>query len=87
MPDIVPSAADNAQPTPYNCPGLALPSQASESFPGYVACYRAGHHCPPKVAIRKIDERGRHTTWRCPCCGDFGGSTFMPHEWFDGGAA
>lgn len=54
----------------YECLGLAIAEPE-----GWVACYRAGHSCPPKEQIRE-EQDGRVTfRHRCPCCGS-GGMTF-----------
>lgn len=60
----------------YTCPGRDLSEPE-----GWVACYRAGHPCPPKVAVREVTETHVITTHRCPCCGDFGGSYGIPLDW------
>lgn len=65
----------------YDCPGIAMDQPEGAPEPGYVACYRAGHTCPPKESIRTEDDYGVTIRYRCPCCGD-GGMTFMvPKEW------
>jgi hypothetical protein len=66
----------------YTCPGRDMPQPPAAPAEGYVACYRAGHSCPPKVAIRtELEDGGIKTVYRCPCCGDFGGASFMPASW------
>jgi hypothetical protein len=65
----------------FTCPGRLMPQPADAPGEGYVACYRAGHHCPPKVGYRTETEEFVTCTYRCPCCGDFGGSWGMPKGW------
>jgi hypothetical protein len=60
----------------YTCPGRAMAEPE-----GYVACYRAGHACPPKVALVEVNDFSRVTRYKCPCCGDGGVSFSIPHEW------
>lgn len=68
------------QPT-FTCPGRDLPQPKGAPPEGYVACYRAGHDCPPAVALVEETETHRHTEYRCPCCGDFKGAQGIPKEW------
>ena len=65
----------------YACPGLAMTQPAGAPDEGYVACYRAGHECPPAAAVTVEDDTHRTTTVRCPCCGDFQGSMSVPIDW------
>lgn len=65
----------------YTCPGIAMEQPADAPFEGYVACYRAGHVCPPAVAIRTESHGAVTTTRRCPCCGDFQGAMTTPKDW------
>ena len=67
--------------TDYTCPGLVMPQPADAPGEGYVACYRAGHECPPAVATTVEDDTSRTITVRCPCCGDFQGSMSVPLDW------
>lgn len=70
----------NSMRPSYQCPGIALPQPPGAPPEGYVDCYKAGHHCPSKVAVLTETERGTITSYRCPCCGDRGVSFFAPHE-------
>lgn len=67
--------------TTYSCPGINMPDPPDAPFPGYVACYRAGHKCPPKVKLRTESETHVMIKYRCPCCGDGGPSFGIPKEW------
>jgi hypothetical protein len=58
------------------CAGLAM-SEPEEM----VACYRAGHPCPPKVALVTVTDTHRVTRYKCPCCGAGGTSFGIPLEW------
>lgn len=60
-----------------------MPQPKGAPFEGYVACYRAGHKCPPKVATVTEDDTHVTTSWRCPCCGDHGSTSCVPKEWGD----
>lgn len=64
----------------YTCPGIAMPKTLDEPYEGYVACYRAGHVCPPAVTIRTESHGQVTTTLRCPCCGEFYGAMTAPVE-------
>lgn len=68
---------------PFTCRGRTMGQPQDAPDEGYVACYRAGHSCPPKVAVVEEDAQGRLTTYRCPCCGcgDHGISYYEPREW------
>jgi len=65
----------------YDCPGIAMDQPAGAPHEGYVACYKAGHECPPKERIRKESDGFVTVSYRCPCCGDGGTSFGMPVEW------
>lgn len=59
----------------YICPGRDMPDDE------YVACYRAGHACPPYEAVRWDDDTHRHVSYRCPCCGQHGTTVVIPKDW------
>lgn len=65
----------------FACPGITMEQPQDAPAEGYVACYRAGHFCPPMVATVEEDAQGRLTAYRCPCCGDHGVSYYEPREW------
>jgi hypothetical protein len=67
--------------TEYSCPGISMPQPPDAPYEGYVACYRAGHVCPPHVPHTTDRDGYRDTTYRCPCCGDSGFSYGRPIEW------
>lgn len=62
----------------YECPGRAMDQPPGALPEGYVACYRAGHPCPPKERIRTERPGFLTISYRCPCCGDGGMSFGMP---------
>ena len=65
----------------YDCAGILMDQPPGAPEPGYVACYRAGHPCPPKERIRKERDGFVTISYRCPCCGDGGMSFGIPAEW------
>jgi hypothetical protein len=65
----------------YVCPGIDMDQPVDAPDEGYVACYRAGHMCPPKVALISENATHRTTVYRCPCCGDHGVMSCVPLEW------
>lgn len=65
----------------FTCPGRTMPQPKGAPWEGYVACYLAGHSCPPKVGLTTEGDTHRTTTWRCPCCGDHGATYCRPKEW------
>jgi hypothetical protein len=65
----------------YDCPGITMQQPKGAPFEGYVACYRAGHTCPPFVALRTEGDTHIHVSYRCPCCGAHGMSMSTPREW------
>lgn len=69
------------KPATFLCPGINMPQPKGAPWEGYVACYRAGHRCPPKVATTTESETHVMTVYRCPCCGDHGNSFCIPKEW------
>lgn len=66
----------------FTCPGRDLPQPADAPGPGYVACYRAGHSCPTKVAEVSFTATCRFTEFRCPCCGERGVAMSEPLVWY-----
>lgn len=66
---------------PFLCEGINAPQPPDAPYPGYVACYRAGHKCPPKEQIRTEHEDGSLTLkMRCPCCGEGGPAMHLSVE-------
>ncbi len=59
----------------YDCKGRNMPDDE------FVACYRAGHSCPPFVAEHSESDTHITISYRCPCCGQHGVSTCTPREW------
>lgn len=57
------------------CPGLSMPDDE------WVACYRAGHVCPPYAKTTTTTNGMVMQSWSCPCCGQRGSSVCMPVEW------
>lgn len=65
----------------FDCVGITMPQPQDAPEEGFVACWRAGHKCPRFVAYERVEGRMRGVSYRCPCCGEHGMSSWAPIEW------